>query len=140
MGKVTTESSKVTGKSVTSEKGNVSESTNCISTEKVETKPTEQDNKNTGTKRKLDSSLDQTSKHKISKIEEKSDKESTVTDNNKNNNNTENSNEPVRIFVAPEDDFSDDSKVTEGKCGNCTNCKRRPCFECSSCKREDFNN
>ena len=138
--KVATESSKVTGKLATKEAANVSENTKCISTQKVENNPNEQANKMTGIKRKLESSFDQSSKHKVSRIEEQTEKEGTVADDNRNNNNTENTDEPVRVFVAPEVEFSDDSKVTEGKCGNCTNCKKKACFECSSCKREDFNN
>lgn len=135
--KVTTESSKVTGKLATKEAANVSEITK--SAEKVENKPNEQANKITGTKRKLESSLDQSSKNKVSRIEEQTENEVTVAEDNRNNNTTENSDEPVRVFVAPEVD-SDDSKVTDGKCGNCANCNKKACFECSSCKREDFNN
>ena len=31
-------------------------------------------------------------------------------------------------------------KGTNGKCGTCTGCKRKPCQECSACERRDFGN
>ena len=100
-------------------------------------------NKGTGIKRKGELDADQLTKNKSPKMEVQAQKdEVTIVDNNKNISNAENSKTPipVPVFVVPDEDFADDSKVTEGKCGNCINCKRKPCMECSSCKREDFPN
>merc|ERR1712154_382061 len=30
--------------------------------------------------------------------------------------------------------------VTDGKCGQCSGCKRKPCSECSFCNNGDFGN
>ena len=91
----------------------------------------------TGTKRKAESIVEKPSK--IAKIE-KSEKPVSIIDKNRNVNNIENTSEPVRVFVAPEIEYTDESKLTDGKCGDCVNCHRKPCYECSNCKREEFNN
>ena len=95
-------------------------------------------NSDTGTKRKAEPLSEQPSK--LAKTEQRNEKQSAVVDKNKNVSNIENSNEPVKVFVAPELEPTDESNLTEGKCGNCVNCKRKPCYECSSCKREEFGN
>ena len=109
--------------------------------EVIEKKPESESNK--GIKRKGECDSEQMTKKKVPKMDVQTEKdEATIVDNNKNISSAENSKTPipVPVFVVPNEDFSDDSKVTEGKCGNCNNCKRKPCFECSSCKREDFTN
>ena len=97
-----------------------------------------EDEQETGTKRKSESVLEKPSK--VAKIEQPSEKQVSVIDKNKNINNIENSSEPIRVFVAPELEPTDESKLTDGKCGDCVNCNRKPCYECSSCKREEFSN
>ena len=91
------------------------------------------ENKSTVLKRKLDVDSNQMPASKASKT----DTPAIIIENTYSL--AEKTEEVERVFVAHEVE-SDESKVTDGKCGNCANCKRKPCFECSCCKREDFNN
>ena len=138
-------SNSATGLSTTTDKQTLSEASSASETKKVSVSDDKlgdefdiEPNNDTGTKRKAELISEQPSK--IAKTEQRNEKQDAADDKNKNVNNIENSNEPVRVFVAPELEPTDESSLTEGKCGNCVNCKRKPCYECSSCKREEFGN